>query len=126
MKASYQMEALPQSGVQVTVEGALVRLLFDFRKPEVPADGESVAEDIYECDSVDVRGRGYGDIIAAILNDRYSPDDVQAIMANYADATDKNSIIETGKRNEYIAEYNEYQSFRKHAKEIAAKVVTLI
>lgn len=126
MKASYQIESLPQSGVQVTVEGALVRLLFDFRKPEVPAGGESVAEDIYECESVDVRGRGYGDIIAAILNDRYSPDDVQAIMANYAEATDKNSSTETGKRDEYIAEYNEYQAFRKHAKAIAAKVVSMI
>lgn len=125
MKANYQMQEIPESGVQVTIEGTLVRLLFDFSKPDSEG-GDTPAEDIYDCESVDVRGRGYGDIVAAIVNDRYNSDSVQAIMANYAEAIDAESDIEADKRTEYVAEYNEYQSFRKHAKDIAHKVIELI
>lgn len=119
------MQEIPESGVQVTIEGTLVRLLFDFSKPDSEG-GDTPAEDIYDCESVDVRGRGYGDIVAAIVNDRYNSDSVQAIMANYAEAIDAESDIEADKRTEYVAEYNEYQAFRKHAKDIAHKVIELI
>jgi len=122
MKASYQMTELPQSGVSATVEGAILRLLFDFSQAE-PAEGEETT-DIYNCESVDVNGRTYGDIVAAIVNDRYSADDVQAIIANYAEALDSSSEITAEKRAEYLAEYEDYQAWRKHAKEIAAEVVS--
>ena len=116
------MTELPQSGVKVTVEGAILRLLFDFSQA-TPAEGE-VATDIYNCESVDVNGRTYGDIVSAIVNDRYSADEVQAIMANYAEALDSSSEITAEKRAEYLAEYEGYQAWRKHAKEIAAEVVS--
>ena len=122
MKASYQMTELPQSGVKVTVEGAILRLLFDFSQA-TPAEGE-VATDIYNCESVDVNGRTYGDIVSAIINDRYSADEVQAIMANYAEALDGSSDITAEKRAEYLAEYEDYQTWRKHAKEVAHTVVS--
>ena len=122
MKANYQMSELPQSGVQVTIEGALLRLLFDFSQVE-PREGEETT-DIYDCESVDVNGRSYGDIVSAIVNDRYSADEVQAIMANYAEALDSSSDIAAEKRAEYLAEYEGYQSWRKHAKEIAAEVIS--
>lgn len=122
MKASYQMTELPQSGVQVTVEGAILRLLFDFSQA-TPAEGE-VTTDIYNCESVDVNGRTYGDIVSAIVNDRYSADEVQAIMANYAEALDGSSDITAEKRAEYLAEYEAYQTWRKHAKEVAHTVVS--
>jgi len=122
MKASYQMTELPQSGVKVTVEGAILRLLFDFSQA-TPAEGE-VATDIYNCESVDVNGRTYGDIVSAIVNDRYSADEVQAIMANYAEALDGSSDITAEKRAEYLAEYEDYQTWRKHAKEVAHTVVS--
>ena len=127
MKASYQMSVLPQSGVQATIEGALLRLLFDFSKPE-PKEGEESEDenDIYDCESVDVKGRGYGDIVSAIMNDRYSSDSVQAIMANYADALDGSSDLKPEKRAEYIDEYDAYQQYRRHAKSIANTVLTLI
>ena len=124
MKASYQMTELPQSGVKVTVEGAILRLLFDFSQA-TPAEGE-VATDIYKCESVDVNGRTYGDIVSAIINDRYSADEVQAIMANYAEALDGSSDITAEKRAEYLAEYEDYQTWRKHAKEVAHTVVSEI
>lgn len=122
MKASYQMTELPQSGVQVTVEGAILRLLFDFSQA-TPAEGE-VTTNIYNCESVDVNGRTYGDIVSAIVNDRYSADEVQAIMANYAEALDGSSDITAEKRAEYLAEYEDYQTWRKHAKEVAHTVVS--
>lgn len=122
MKANYQMEELPKNGVQVTVEGALLRLLFDFSQAE-PREGEETS-DTYNCESVDVSGRSYGDIVSAIVNDHYSADDVQAIMANYAEALDSSSDITAEKRAEYLAEYEGYQAWRKHAKEIAHKVVS--
>lgn len=125
MKANYQMSELPQSGVQVTIEGALMRLLFDFTPAERHED-ESEETDTYNCESVDVHGRTSGDIIAAIVNDRYSSDSVQAIMANYAEAQDSESEISDEKRAEHIEEYEEYQTWRKHAKEIASTVVSLI
>ena len=108
MKASYQMTQLPESGVQVTIEGALLRLLFDFSQAE-PREGEE-STDIYNCESVDVKGRGYGDIVSAIVNDRYSSDEVSDITAE--------------KRAEYLEEYEAYQNWRKHAKEIAAEVIS--
>lgn len=117
MKANYQMSELPQTGVQVKVEGALLRLLFDFSKPE-SKEGEE-ENDLYNCESVDVHGRNYGDIVSAIMNDRYNPDSVQAVMANYADAQDSSSDLTPEKRAEYVAEYDAYQAYRRHAKEIA-------
>lgn len=127
MKANYQISELPQSGVKTTIEGNLLRLLFDFKKAEVKTDDETEAPtDIYDCESVDVSGRTYGEIVSAIINDRYSTDSVQAIMANYEDAKDESSHIPDEKREEYIYEYNLYQNYRKHAKEVAKIAVEQI
>ena len=127
MKANYQIIELPQSGVQTTIEGNLLRILFDFKKYEVKTDDETEApNDIYDCESVDVNGRTYGEIVSAIINDRYTTDSVQAIMANYEDAKDESSPISEEKREEYIYEYITYQVFRKHAKEIAKIAVEQI
>ena len=125
MKAKFQIETLPENGVVVIVEGQLLRLFFDFTKSEKTEEREEV-EDMYDCESVDVNGRTYGDIVSAIMNDRYSADDVQAIMANYTEALDGESSIPEEKRQEYKEEYATYQQCRKHAKEIAKKVVDTI
>lgn len=127
MKANYQIIELPQSGVRTTIEGNLLRILFDFKKAEVKTDDEKESpNDIYDCESVDVNGRTYGEIVSAIINDRYTTDSVQAIMANYEDAKDESSPISEEKREEYIYEYITYQVFRKHAKEIAKIAVEQI
>lgn len=128
MKALHQLDTVPQSGVRVTIEGALVRLLFDIEPftPSVAEDGHESPSDLYECESVDVHGRTKGDIIGAIVNDRYSPDDYQAILANYELAKDSKSGISAAKKAEYLAEYAAFQEWRTHAKEIAAIVVSLM
>ena len=122
MKANYQMIELPQSGVRTTIEGNLLRILFDFKKVEVKTDDETEApNDIYDCESVDVNGRTYGEIVSAIINDRYNTDSVQAIMANYELVKDDHCPEE--KKAEYISEYQALQDWRARAKEIA-KIIT--
>ena len=129
MKTIYQVQALPADGVTVTLEGKLLRVLFDFEQVEFPEGDDNhipKADDLYYCESIDVHGRGYGDIISAIVNDRYPTDQKDAIMANYEDAKDESSPISEEKREEYIYEYITYQVFRKHAKEIAKIAVEQI
>ena len=97
------MPSLPQNGVQVTLEGPLVRLLFDFT-PATPVleDGEEAPDDLFDCESVDTTDRSYGGIVSAIINDRYSQDRVQAI------------------------EYHDFQDYREHAKTVARLAVAKI
>lgn len=127
MKTLYQLDSVPQSGVKITLEGNLLRLLFDINPfTPVEEDDRPVPDDLYECESVDVQGRSKGDIIGAIVNDRYSPDAYQAILANYELAKDSKSGISAAKKAEYLEEYQAFQSWRTHAKEIAGIVVSLI
>ena len=121
------MPSLPQNGVQVTLEGPLVRLLFDFT-PATPVleDGEEAPDDLFDCESVDTTDRSYGGIVSAIINDRYSQDRVQAILANYQNAIDPESTIEVDKRAEYLQEYHEFQDYREHAKTVARLAVAKI
>ena len=127
MKANYQMPSLPQNGVQVTLEGPLVRLLFDFT-PATPVleDGEEAPDDLFDCESVDTTDRSYGGIVSAIINDRYSHDRVQAILANYQNAIDPESTIDVDKRAEYLQEYHDFQDYREHAKTVARLAVAKI
>ena len=126
MKTLIQIEVIPESGVKVILEGNLVRLFFDFSEPQVPEGEESYPEDIKACESIDVAGNAYGEIVSAIVNDHYSPDAYQAILANYELAKDKNSGITPEKKAEYLAEYAAFQEWRSHAKEVAHIVVDFI
>lgn len=130
MKCNYQFSSVPESGVIAVVEGALLRLFFDITEaPKARAKGKTADDDgepgepdipVYDCIQVDVKsGRSYADIVGAIVNDRYSADDVQAILANHSEANDGDSDLADDKREEYMAEYAEFQQWRRHAKEIA-------
>lgn len=125
MKTQMHIPILPSSGVEVIVEGSLTRIFFDFTDP-TPIDGHELPEDLKDCENVDVVGRSYGDIVSGIINDRYSADENQALMANYELAKDATSAISDEKRAEYLAEYSAYQDWRAHAKEIAQLVVSQI
>lgn len=127
MRAYQQMESLPEKGIMVILEGNLVRLFFDFSKADMPVmEGESVPDDIFECESVDVNGRGYGELVSGIVSDRYPIDRTQAIMANYENAKDESSEISDEKRAEYFDEYAAYQKWRSHAKGIASVALEII
>lgn len=108
--------------IEVITEGNLLRLFFDFREANVATDDETgdIAGNLYYCYNVDVHnGRTYNSIVSAIVNDKYSIDDVQAIMANIGEARDETKDLASEKRAEYINEYETYQKWRKRAKEIA-------
>ena len=68
---------------------------------------------------VHVKSISYADVISAIIQSRYSDSEITAIVMNNMQANDINSEISQEKRKEYISEYTELQSWRKHAKEIA-------
>jgi hypothetical protein len=116
---------IPESGVYVILEGHLVRLFFDFTDPLVP-EGETYPQDLKACESIDVEGNAYGEIVSAIVNDHYSPDAYQAILANYELAKDSKSGIPAAKKQEYLAEYQAFQDWRSHAKEVAHIAVAFI
>lgn len=134
MKCNYQFPTIPESGVIAYSEGNILRIFFDITAAaSAPAELGASEEDVeveadipqtYDCIQVDVKGgRSYGDIVSAIVNDKYSNDDVQAIIANHTEATDTTSEIPEAKREEYLSEYSAYQQWRKHAKEIATTIL---
>ena len=125
MKSIINLSELPASGVLVIVEGVLIRLFFDF-EPHVVPEGEEQPENLYDCVNVDAEGRTKADLVSAIVNDRYSADQVQALTANYAMAQDPESGISEEKRQEYNDEYAAYQAWRAHAKDVAITALQYI
>lgn len=97
-------------GVQVVKEGRLTRIFFDFSKEEKEIDGETVTQLAFE--TVDVLDATYGKIISAIVRDRYSADDTEAIIANGSDT------------EAHAAELAEFQTWRAKAKEVAKAVIS--
>ncbi len=63
----------------------------------------------------------YENIIAAIVNARYSSDDVTAITLNHL--LTMHNEAEEDKKDEYVSEYNALQEWRNKAKEIAKDVL---
>lgn len=126
----------PEEGIKVVVEGNLLRLYFDYKKVEAATastDGSTVkngnSEDTsYSAENIDIEGgmRDYAAITAAIVNDKYDLNDVQAILANKALADDAKSAITDDKRKEYLDEYTNYQAYRAKAKDTAAKAVEML
>ena len=126
MKVLINLAVAPSDNVMTTQEGNLLRVYFDFQKEEVKDNEGNVVNDPvqFSCQQVDVVGRhGYGDIVSAIVNDKYSPDQIQAVMFNYELAKDDDSLISDEKREEYLAEYQTLQEYRAHAKQIASLAV---
>jgi len=131
MKSYNEFQSVPESGIIAVEEGALVRVYFDIEAwtPGAPHDaGEeyTAPENQYVCENVDVNGRGYGEIVSAIVNDRYTADDVQAINANYTEAKDPESEMTDEKRAEYLAEYAAFQAWRKKSKSVASAVIEIL
>jgi len=55
----------------------------------------------------------YGPIVTAIIRSRYTADDVEAILSNYA----------AEKTDEHVTEFNGFQSWRSVAKEAAREAI---
>lgn len=126
----------PADGIKVVVEGNLLRLYFNYAKEtetKTSSDGSGIKNGnmdnaSYSAENIDIQGgvRDYAAITAAIVNDMYDVNDVQAILANKALADDAKSDITDEKRKEYLEEYTNYQAYRVKAKETAAKAVEIL
>ena len=132
MKSYSEINAAPKGGIEVRIEGNIMRIFFDFERItyNVQEGEETITKKQFESECIDVfGGRKYNDIVSAIINDHYSNDDVQAIIANYTEAKEENTTSEElapEKREEYIQEYNQFQEWRKKAKDVAKKVLDII
>lgn len=132
MKVYMNLTTVPDSGIILRKEGAMLRLFFDFTEVTASSSDEATSDETaadkqYSCENVDMTGeRTYSAIVAAIVNANYTSNDVQSILANYTLASDTTSSITDEKRTEYKTEYDAFQSLRAHAKEIAAKAVELL
>lgn len=138
MRTIEQFERVPESGIIIRKEGAIIRVFFGIKevtqkspddKAEAKKGEDSDAQQgvkLYEGYTVDVNGRTYADIVAAIVNDKYSSNDVQALQSNYIEAKDAESELTEAKREEYLAEWTNFQNWRKQAKEVAAEAVKMI
>ena len=125
MKCFFDYNGTVPSGVKAVREGLTTRIFFDYvtmtRKGE---DNKDIT--VIMAENVDVESAEYGDIVNAVVRDRYSADNVEAIMANYQEAIEQTSSLTEDKRTEYKAEYDAFQAWRVKAKEVAASVVDQI
>lgn len=112
-KTTYQPAegyVIPANGIEVVNDGADMLIKYDIAQ----AATEEEQPKQYTANEVRVkRSATYGDIVSAIIDDKYSNDAMQAIINNHLlDST-----------SEHEAEFNEMQAWRSHAKEVAHKVV---
>lgn len=133
MTSYNEFAVVPENGIICFEEGSLLRVYFDINPHQSVVDESAPVglqgennPNLYVCENVDVEGRTYGEIVSAIVNDRYSADDVQALQSNYIEAKDPDSEITDEKREEYLTEYSDFQAWRKRAKEVASEVITII
>ena len=114
MRAVIQLDTFPETGIHVIREGNSIRIFFDFSASE---------EGGYNCQNVDLRTPiTYDRVVSAIITDAYTIDKREAIFANYEEAKDAGSNITDDKRAEYISEYNQFQAWRRMAKQIAKMI----
>lgn len=122
MRCYFDYNGATPDGVRVVREGSTVRVFFDYTTvTRKDAEGNDVTS--LACENVDAEGSGYGDIVNAVVRDRYPSDRYEAVMANHQDAEDAESPLTDEKRAEYRAEYEAFRAWRRRAKEVAAAAV---
>ena len=124
MKSLKSLEEIPQEGYIIIKEGNVLRMFFGFEKQESnDMDDIPIVNNNYWCRSVDTIDISYGGIVDAIITDIYPLSSQYAILANKNLADDVTSDITEEKRNNYINEYNIFQSYRFFAKDLASKII---
>ena len=123
MKINYSYSASQPSLMQSIGTATSPKYQINFDTEELSSedtDGQPVTS--YRSLYVQVKSISYANVISAIIQSRYSDSEITAIVMNNMQANDINSEISQEKRKEYISEYTELQSWRKHAKEIASSL----
>ena len=123
MKINYSYSANQPSLMQSIGTATSPKYQINFDTEELSSEdieGQQVTS--YRSLYVQVKSISYADVISAIIQSRYSDSEITSIVMNNMQANDINSEISQDKRKEYISEYTELQSWRKHAKEIASSL----
>ena len=123
MKINYSYSANRPSLMQSIGTATSPKYQINFDTEELSSEdieGNTVTS--YRSLYVQVKSISYADVISAIIQSRYSDSEITSIVMNNMQANDINSEISQEKRKEYISEYTELQSWRKHAKEIASSL----
>ena len=123
MKINYSYSAEQPSLMQSIGTATSPKYQINFDTEELSSEdieGKQVTS--YRSLYVQVKSISYANVISAIIQSRYSDSEITAIVMNNMQANDINSEISQEKRKEYISEYAELQSWRKHAKEIASSL----
>ena len=123
MKINYSYSASQPSLMQSIGTATSPKYQINFDTEELSSEGiEGQPVTSYRSLYVQVKSISYANVISAIIQIRYSDSEITAIVMNNMQANDINSEISQEKRKEYISEYTELQSWRKHAKEIASSL----
>jgi hypothetical protein len=123
MNGSCVLTELPASDVRVRQDGTLIRVYFNHQA--VPAENDS-DNDMCSFEYVELQGRNYGDMVAAIIACHYNNDRMQAVINNHALAVDPDEELSEEKRTEYLEEYAAMQAWRRNAKAIATEALDIL
>ena len=123
MKINYSYSSEQPSLMQSIGTATSPKYQINFDTEELSSeDTEGQPVTNYRSLYVQVKSISYANVISAIIQSRYSDSEITSIVMNNMQANDINSEISQEKRKEYISEYTELQSWRKHAKEIASSL----
>ena len=112
MKVYADYDGNVPEGVVVVREGATTRIYFDYETETRERTEYEEEHTLLVCENVDIVGAiEYGAIVAAIVRDKYSSDQVEAILANGSDT------------EAHADELAAFQAWRTKAKTIAHEVV---
>lgn len=125
MKINYSHSTSQPSLVQSigTATSPKYQVNFDTEALNQETDGQTVTT--YRSLYVQVTSLAYDQLVAAIIQIRYSSNDIEAIMLNNMAAIGNTETLTTEKRAEYVEEYTKLQAWRAHAKEVASEVCSL-
>lgn len=126
MKINYSYSASQPSLTQSIGTATSPKYQINFDTEELSSentDGQPVTN--YRSLYVQVTALNYSDLVAAIIQSRYTSSDIEAIMLNNMAAIGNTEALTTEKRAEYVEEYTKLQAWRAHAKEVASEVCSL-
>ena len=110
--------ALPTSRIERS--GNVYQLFYDYKHEKIDSEEIEDNQTHYSCELIEVKKLDYATIISAIIRDKYTQDDVEAILSNYQLCKDNAA---GDKSAEYTERYNAYQSHRTYAKQIANELL---
>ena len=126
MKINYSYSAEQPSLKQSIGTATSPKYQINFDTEELSSeDTEGQPVTNYRSLYVQVTALNYSDLVAAIVQSRYTSSGIEAIMLNNMSAIGNSETITTEKRSEYVEEYTKLQAWRAHAKEVASEVCSL-